>query len=96
MARCQELGIAAGAVQTPSDLLADPQLGERGHWQWVEHPEMAEPFLTEGWGFALSATQPRPRRHAPLLGEHTDYVLREVLGMAEEQVNAYIVDEVIR
>ncbi|MFP4834189.1 CoA transferase, partial [Paraburkholderia sp. BR10879] len=35
-----------------------------------------------------SETPPRVASHPPTLGEHTDAVLREVLGYGEEQVAA--------
>ncbi len=45
--------------------------------------------------FQLSGTPGRPRRAAPLLGEHNDYVLQEVLGMSENEVNQCILDGVL-
>ena len=37
----------------------------------------------------------KPDRHAPLLGEHNDYVLKELLGMSDEEVKALQEKEVI-
>jgi crotonobetainyl-CoA:carnitine CoA-transferase CaiB-like acyl-CoA transferase len=36
----------------------------------------------------LESTPPTTRRHPPLLGEHTDEVLREVLGCSDEEIAA--------
>ncbi|MFC1815148.1 CaiB/BaiF CoA transferase family protein [Thermodesulfobacteriota bacterium] len=91
----QSVGVAAGKVQNVADLLErDPQLQERGCWIEVEHPETGK-SKGEGWGFKLLGS-PEPRnRHAPLLGEHTDYVLKKILGMPEEEINQLIIDGVI-
>jgi crotonobetainyl-CoA:carnitine CoA-transferase CaiB-like acyl-CoA transferase len=34
-------------------------------------------------------------RRAPLLGEHNEYVLKEILGMSDEQIVDLVVAEVI-
>jgi hypothetical protein len=33
---------------------------------------------------------------APLLGEHTDYVFQEIVGLTEDEVNDYLVEGVFR
>ena len=96
MQRLQQAGVAAGQLQDAEDLLhKDPQLAERGHWIYVDHPELGN-FVTDGWGFHLSGAPPKPRRHAPLLGEDNDRIFGQLLGMAEETVNDFIVSGVIR
>jgi benzylsuccinate CoA-transferase BbsF subunit len=91
----QTAGIAAGRVQNVADLLnTDPQLRQRGYWIEIEHPETGK-SQGEGWGFILQGA-PKPRsRHAPLLGEHTDYVLQKILGMTEDDITQLIIDGVI-
>lgn len=91
----QEAGVAASVVQNSEDLFAkDPQLKERGHWKMLDHPEAGK-TLAEAWGFRLSAISGPLWGRAPLLGEHNDYVMGEVLGMTEEEVNQLIVEGVI-
>ncbi|MFC1815896.1 CaiB/BaiF CoA transferase family protein [Thermodesulfobacteriota bacterium] len=91
----QSVGVAAGKVQNIADLLErDPQLKERDYWIEVDHPETGR-LKGEGWGFKLSGTPKPLNRHAPLLGEHTDYVLQKILGMPEEEINQLIIDGVI-
>ncbi|MFC1816662.1 CaiB/BaiF CoA transferase family protein [Thermodesulfobacteriota bacterium] len=91
----QSAGISAGKVQDVVDLLEhDPQLKERKRWIEVDHPETGK-SKGEGWGFKLLGS-PEPRnQHAPLLGEHTDYVLQKILGLPEEEINQLIIDGVI-
>ena len=91
-----EQGIPAGVLNAAPDLLEnDPQLRSREHWITIDHPELGS-VVTESWGYRLSETLPRQRRHAPLLGEHNDYVYREILGMSEEQIDDYMVEGIIQ
>ncbi len=95
MERLQREGVAAGVVQDVEDLLLrDPQLKERGHWTTVPHPEAGK-LIGEDWGFRF-IDGPRPLfNRPPLLGEHNDYVLGEILKMPEDDINRLIVDGVI-
>ncbi len=82
MARLQGVGVAAGVVEDSRDLLeADPQLEHRGYFQFLDHPEMG-PSSHIYWPAHLSLT-PATLRCAPLLGEHTEMVCRELLGMSD-------------
>jgi benzylsuccinate CoA-transferase BbsF subunit len=90
----QAAGIPAGAVQTAADLWRDPHLAARGKLIRLSHPELGQ-VTVNGPSFRLSATPPAVRR-PPLLGEDTEAVMRELLGMDEEElVNAYL-DEVLQ
>jgi benzylsuccinate CoA-transferase BbsF subunit len=88
MAVLQENGVAAGVVQDAADVVdRDPQLAHRDHWRKLKHPEMGE-TLYSGQPFKLASVEVGPLRPAPLLGEHTEEVLREVLGIEPEVVKA--------
>jgi benzylsuccinate CoA-transferase BbsF subunit len=83
MAALQARGVPAGVVQTARALLDDPQLATMGYLQWLDHPEMGRlPY--EGSRFLLDGEAAGLTR-SPLLGEHTETVLREVLGLTEEE-----------
>jgi len=84
-ATLQEAGIEAGIVQNEPDLLSDPQLAHRGHWVPVEHPHLG-PLLLERAGFRLSQDPGGYARPGPLLGEHTDAILRDLLGLAPDEI----------
>lgn len=91
----QGAGVAAGVVQNSQDLLErDPQLRAREHFRWLEHPE-AGPHAYNTPPFKLSATPADVHLPAPLLGQHTEYVLRDLLGMTEEEVNDLMVEGAI-
>src|SRR5437773_11983079 len=89
--RLQAAGIAAGVVASALDLHADPALAGWGFFQWLEHPARP-PAPYEGHALRLGATPGQLRWAAPGLGEHTALVLREVLGLAEEEI-ARLIDE---
>ena len=81
----QALGIAAGAVHRGDALIDDPQLRARGFWEPVEHPEAGRiPHLSRP--FKHSRSPGSTRLPAPLLGQHTHEVLRDVVGMSEEEI----------
>ena len=42
--------------------------------------------LNEGSPMKFSHTEAGVRRHAPLFGEHNNYVYGELLGMSEEEI----------
>jgi len=76
----QKVGVAAGVVQNARDLYNDPHLKERGSFWVAKHSVLGNfSFLAQpAW---LSKTPARLYRPAPRLGEHNEYVRRELLGM---------------
>jgi crotonobetainyl-CoA:carnitine CoA-transferase CaiB-like acyl-CoA transferase len=85
MAELQAAGVPAGAVQRSSDLLRDPQLAHRGFFHTHTHTEMGEvPY--EGHQFRIAGYDSGPRFASPCLGEHSFEVMRDVLGMSEEEI----------
>lgn len=83
-------GVPAGVVQRSSDLQRDPQLAHRGFFQYLDHQEMGNIPYT-GHQFRISGYDSGPRFPAPVMGQHNDQVLREVLGMTEEEVTEAII-----
>jgi len=86
MRRLQDAGLAAGHVADARQLCAeDPQLAHRGYFVDVETPE-GKTVRVDSPPYLLSDTPGHPRGPGPLLGEHTDEVLRGVLGLGEDEV----------
>jgi benzylsuccinate CoA-transferase BbsF subunit len=80
----QSAGVPAGVVQSGKDLTEDPQLESRGHVWWMETEEMGRyPYI--GPAPLLSKTPGEPRMPMPNLGEHTQKVCQEFLGMSDEE-----------
>lgn len=84
MTLMQSAGIAAGLVATGEDLLRDPQLQTRRRFWPMEHAEIGL-FYHLGEPFHLRRTPAEPRLAAPCLGEHTEFVCKEILGMSDTE-----------
>ena len=90
----QEAGVPAGMVNDPRDLFEDPQLQHRQHFRWLDHPEIG-PYATDRSEFDLSLTPGSLDTPAPLLGQHTRYFLRNVVGLSEEEYKSLESDGVL-
>ena len=92
----QRAGVPAGAVQTGEDRVTrDPVLGQAKFFRQVEHPEMG-PSYVEGMPIRLSESPVREDWSAgPTLGQHTHYVLNEILGMGSREVEQLETDGAI-
>lgn len=73
-------GVPASVVQRMSELHEDPQLAAREFFQVLPHSASGN-VTHDGLATRFSAKQRMLHSSAPLLGEHTDYVLREILGI---------------
>jgi crotonobetainyl-CoA:carnitine CoA-transferase CaiB-like acyl-CoA transferase len=94
MLKLQAAGISAGRVGTTEDQMEnDPQLKFRNFYQEREHPELGK-YRPPRQPCVLSKT-PCEIRRAPLLGEHTEYAFKEILGMTDEEIEEYVVEGVI-
>lgn len=78
------LNIPCGPILSMKELAEEPSLRATGTVVEVDHPERG-PYLTVGNPVKLSDS-PTVVERSPLLGEHTDEILREVLGLSAEDV----------
>src|SRR5947207_10740133 len=78
-------GVPMGAINTLDAVVAHPQVAARGAMVEHTHP-IAGTIETVGPPVRLSETPGSIRLPAPLLGEHTDQVLRERLGKSEAEI----------
>ena len=88
--RLQAAGVPAHLVATMADVQHDRQLDARGHFWETDHPVIG-PLTYDGPAYLLSETRAGPRNPAPLLGQHTEQVFREVLGYSEEELAELVV-----
>lgn len=84
-AELQTAGVPAHSVQNSVECFADPQLNHREHWVTVEHP-VHDTMIVEATRFQMSRTPALVTRSGPILGEHNDHVLRDILGYNDDQV----------
>ena len=87
MALLQAAGVRAAACQKASDRFErDPQLAARGWWHHLSHPELGNCDY-DGIAPKLVAYARAPcRQRRRCCGEHTDEVLRDVLGIEEDAI----------
>jgi len=82
-----ENDIPVGAINNLAQVAEHPQVKARGALVEFNHPQAGN-VRAVGTPVRLSKTPGAMRTPAPLLGEHTHEVLREVLGMNAEEIAA--------
>lgn len=99
MEACERLsaaGIAAGPCFTDEEVVADPHLRRRGMVVSIERTDgVDQPVLLPGSPVRLRGMEASTTGTVPLLGEHTDQVLAEELGLTEDEVAALRHDGVV-
>ncbi len=91
--RCNALDIPCGPVLAMKELLEDESLRARGMIAEVEHPQRGS-YFTVGCPLVLSDS-PVDYRRAPLLGEHNEELLKELMGYDAARVESLRAEGVI-
>ncbi len=89
METLQTGGVPAGMVQHAGDHLADPHLSARGYLRKLDQTELG-PIVVEGEAFHGSDLPESIVEPAPLLGEHTRSICREILGLSDDRIEELI------
>ena len=92
--RLNSISVPTGPVQTAEDIFADPHVEARGMLMTVPDPDVGDHRFARS-PLHLSAAPELPKRPAPNLGQHTRYVMEEVLGYRAGQISALVEDGVI-
>jgi crotonobetainyl-CoA:carnitine CoA-transferase CaiB-like acyl-CoA transferase len=83
----QARGVPAYPCMDSRDLTEDPHLAARGFFAHLAHPEAGErAYIGIPWRLTNRGNGVRAR--APLIGEHTDATLRDLLGMSASELKA--------
>ncbi len=82
-----EKAVPCGPVNDMQGLFSDPQVLHRGMIAEVPHPTIGTLRLA-GIPIKYSETPPGIRRPPPLLGEHTDNILADVLGYTPDRIES--------
>jgi crotonobetainyl-CoA:carnitine CoA-transferase CaiB-like acyl-CoA transferase len=85
----QRQGIAAGPVASNADLAADPHLQQAGYFHTLAR-RLVGTHSYPTTAARLSRTPARYHAPAPLLGEHSAAVLKEILGLSDAEIDRLI------
>jgi crotonobetainyl-CoA:carnitine CoA-transferase CaiB-like acyl-CoA transferase len=84
MTMLQAGGVGAGLVEDAKDQTEDPQLSAYNYFQEMDHPYLGTRRYYHPQNFVLSEAVAEVK--APvLLGEHTEYVATQIVGMADKE-----------
>jgi len=78
----QGVGVPAGAVVHPDQMLNDPQLEHRGYYRDIPGTDA----MTVSLGFQYADTPMPVISKPPEFGQHNDWVLKELLDIPDEQI----------
>jgi formyl-CoA transferase len=86
MAALNAVNVPCGPILSMKEIAEEPALRKTGTVVEVDHPTRGK-YLTVGNPIKLSDS-PSEVRRSPLLGEHTDEVLKTVLGLNDDEIQA--------
>ncbi|MEA2985992.1 MAG: formyl-CoA transferase [Alphaproteobacteria bacterium] len=81
---CNEVDIPVGPILSMKEIAEEPSLRETGTVVEVDHPGRGK-YLTVGNPVKMSDS-PCEVKRSPLLGEHTDEVLKKELGYSDKEI----------
>jgi len=90
--RLQDAGIPSNVVEKHADVYQDPQLKQRNYFVPLNHPVMGKQSFEPQSCFILSKTPRQINKPSPCLGEHNEYVFKELLKMSDEEIAEHIID----
>jgi benzylsuccinate CoA-transferase BbsF subunit len=80
----QAAGVGAGVVINAQDQVDNPQFKYYNFFPEIEHPEIGKVSMFHPRGIKLSEAEAEVHR-SPLLGEATEYVCTQVLGISDDE-----------
>ncbi len=80
--------VPCAPVRTTREVVEDPHLRERNVWADIDHPRRGKTKVPVSPIRLHGAPMPRVARRAPLLGEDTDRVLSDILGLSADELGA--------
>lgn len=91
-AALQKVNVIANSVEKSSDIYNDPQLHYRSYFAYLNHPVMGEQAFEPQSCFLLSKTPRQINRPSPCIGEHNEYVFKQLLGMTDDEIANYLIN----
>ena len=90
----QQVGVPAGPCLNIEEFISDPHIKERKSLIEVDHPEVGKRVVAyRPW---VISNLPNPEvRCSPLLGEHNEYVFKELLRLSQEEIDGLMQEGII-
>lgn len=91
----QKAGTPSCVVARPKDVYEDIQHKDQRHFIAIDHPVMGRQSYETRTSFILLKSPRRINRRSPCLGEHSEFVFKNLMGMTDEEPVEYISDKSI-
>jgi crotonobetainyl-CoA:carnitine CoA-transferase CaiB-like acyl-CoA transferase len=95
MSLLQTAGVPAGAMRRVTELPKDAYYQERRFFRLATHPYLADDFLVEGPLVQAENLPDPPLEPAPLLGQQTREVARDLLELSDSEIDRLIAEKVL-
>ena len=90
----QNHGVPAGPLCNEYDAAHDAQLIARKYYEIIQHPQ-AGVHMYPGFMWKYSKTPMYVKTPPPMLGQHTEYVFKEIVGMSDDEYWDWAEQEII-
>ena len=94
LTKLKAAGVPCGRINSVAEALAEPQTEARAMVETVEHSTIGALKML-GIPFKFSDTQPSVRRAPPTLGQHTEEILADELGLDATAIEQLRKDKVV-
>jgi len=95
MTLLQSAGVPAGEMLRVTDLPEFGYFKERGFFSKVTHPLIPAPFYLENAPVKSKHLADPPQNPAPLMGEHTVEIARDLLGLSPDEIAQLIEKKIL-
>jgi crotonobetainyl-CoA:carnitine CoA-transferase CaiB-like acyl-CoA transferase len=93
--RLQGSGVAAAALAHQQEMHTDEHLNARGYFTPITHPAAGTHLYPGPLGKLQHTAGGPPFRPAPTLGQHNEYVYKEIIGLSGQEYQKLVDDQVI-
>lgn len=83
---CGKAGLAVGPIFSAEEIIADPHIQARGSIITIDDPETGKPIRMASSAGRFSGFKGEVRNLGPKVGEHTDEILHDMLGVSDERI----------
>jgi benzylsuccinate CoA-transferase BbsF subunit/naphthyl-2-methylsuccinate CoA transferase subunit len=91
----QASGVAAAALAHQQEMHADEHLSARGYFNPIAHPAAGRHLYPGPLAKLVNTADIPPFRAAPTLGQHNEYVYKQIIGLSEEEYQSLVNEQLI-